>query len=225
MFEINKDKENKFNFKINITGAPNSIPSCRFVIQLNDNTYLFFRGSIDEINTANVIVPKLNNIINKNMQILNPRAFLEIIVDSSYFIPWESSIIFKEEVSVTAIDVITNSSNIELKANLEGIIVESTEIINKDIYLEEIQNNEINTEISQTNDVLKENEILLTNEKLENKENIKDVLIEKHIEPAIFTKNEIKENSSIIKENIIILKKTYCIENMFLHEGSKITIL
>jgi len=243
MFDINRDKENKFNFKINISGST-GLPTCRFVISLNDGYNLFFRGTIDKDSIVTVVIPVLSNIINFDKVVTtNASAQLEVIVDSSYFVPWESKISFKGSVSVTSVSLPSETSKIELNANLEGIIVEKSEPIELPKLEEsideinEIEGNEV-VDVESDNDI---KEILIKEtitdpakkeKPISNREYAKTLILE----ADNFVKENVKENVKEPKkiENIktekhinesMILSKTYKLEDVLIQAGSKITII
>jgi hypothetical protein len=243
MFDINRDKENKFNFKINISGST-GLPTCRFVISLNDGYNLFFRGTIDKDSIVTVVIPVLSNIINFDKVVTtNASAQLEVIVDSSYFVPWESKISFKGSVSVTSVSLPSETSKIELNANLEGIIVEKSEPIElprleESESINEIEGNEV-VDIESDNDIkellsIKEATDIVEEPKKEksisNREYAKSLILEAEnfVEKKIDTQYKKIEKTEKIKERInesMILSKTYKLEDVLIQAGSKITII
>lgn len=218
MLELHTDKETHIDFKLNIEGNA-STPICRFVLKLNSEISLTLLTTVST-GMISLTVPPLKELLQNVASSVD--AYLEVIVDNSYYIPWNGNITIIEDVNIEIepISSTTPRETIEISAILSKM-EKAEENEDKEVLKEEVESEiEINEEKVE---VVKEDieEIKEDIEEIkEIKEIKKDIEKTKPVEKAIDSKEEVIK----IKEEITITKE-YIVEGFVLSKGTKIKIL
>lgn len=101
MINIRADKEFSMDFQINIEGSEQT-PQVRFVFEMSNGVNISFPGHYQKANDkVRVSLPSLNSI-GLFEETENVNAKLEVIVEDSYFAPWQDVISIKHPMQVTA---------------------------------------------------------------------------------------------------------------------------
>lgn len=104
MYTFYTDKSEDFKCQIEIEGADLSNVSTRLLLKSSEMN-LVFEGKVSNDGMCTIPVSKLKNIL-KEQTVGN--AVLEVIVDDTYFKPWEDQYTVKTSKKVTA-EVLSNS--------------------------------------------------------------------------------------------------------------------
>jgi len=108
MIELSSTEVTTIGFKINVEGNVEP-PTSRFFIRISDDFSIMFPAKVFE-DKAIVNVPALSFLTSfKESQLI---AWLEVLVDNSYFIPWQGEVSLRTPVKVAAT---IDSNNLELK--------------------------------------------------------------------------------------------------------------
>jgi hypothetical protein len=94
-----KDKGEIFKCTALIEGAEAKDSTVRLCLEFSDHKNMYFNGSINSKGEININVPAL-----RGMNLNEGKAILEIIADSIYFKPFESTFKIKEAVKVIIAD-------------------------------------------------------------------------------------------------------------------------
>lgn len=135
MINVFTDKEVTLSFGLDIEGNKN-LPEARMVLAVDSGISLSIKAKIQE-GTAKVTVPPLKHILkNTDSKLIN--AFLEVVADGSYFVPWKEQCELKESINVKVnedVDIKQKTENISIKAN--SPVTEEEAPIEQPISLEE----------------------------------------------------------------------------------------
>lgn len=99
MIELKLNKESELSFEINVEGSDKK-PRARLMFEMEDKMELALEGKVNE-NSVNVTVPSLMDLREK-LSGDNIKGYLEVIVDETYFVPWEEYFSLKAPVTVQA---------------------------------------------------------------------------------------------------------------------------
>ncbi len=126
MIELKLNKESELSFDINIEGSKET-PKARLILEMEDSMELAIAGTVKE-GVVEVKVPSLLALKEK-LSGDNVKGYLEVIVDSSYFIPWEEYFDLKEPITVQA-ESKTVKKQKEIKITVgKNKIVEKNEVV------------------------------------------------------------------------------------------------
>ena len=120
MIELDFSKKPELIFQLNIEGNK-SVPKANLVIKIDEKKSLKIEGFV--VNDQVKISPdtSLKEIINKEQY----KAFLEVIVDNNYFVPWEDTISIHYPIKITAESQYIESDKISVKS--KEVIIENKE--------------------------------------------------------------------------------------------------
>lgn len=113
MYTFYTDKTEDFKCQLAIEGADLANVSARLLMKGDIN--LVFEGSVGEDGMCTIPVAKLRNILKEQT---TGKAILEVIVDETYFKPWEDQYVVKASKKVTA-EIITPTPIIEKKLEVK----------------------------------------------------------------------------------------------------------
>jgi len=99
MMELKLNKESELSFDLDIEGSSDA-PKARLILEMEDKMELAIKGSFSE-GTVTVEVPSLLSLKEK-LKGDTVKGYLEVIVDSNYFVPWEESFSLKAPITVKA---------------------------------------------------------------------------------------------------------------------------
>lgn len=99
MYNLYTDKSEEFVCEVEIKNASLKNSITRLVVESTDGKNLIFNGRL-EGNKCIVPIKELKGILDKNAK---GNLHLEIIVEDTYFRPWESDFIVKEKSSMKVI--------------------------------------------------------------------------------------------------------------------------
>lgn len=200
MLELHTDKETHIDFKLNIEGNT-STPICRFVLKLNSETSLTLLTTVST-GMISLSVPPLKELLQNVASSVD--AYLEVIVDNNYYIPWNGNITIIEDVNIE-VEPISSTiprETIEISAILSKM--EKTEVEEqKEVLKEEVE--------SETKEVEK---------KIEETEEVKEV---KEVKPVEKITEPVEEAIKIKDE--ITTTKEYIVEGFIISKGTKLEIL
>lgn len=103
IYKLYSDKDTTFEAKVNVSNASLKNSIVRLIVETN-GVNLVFNGKLTGDKCV-IPIKKLSGILEENT---NGRAKLEIIVDDTYFRPWESDCIVEKHTKVV-IDEVVNS--------------------------------------------------------------------------------------------------------------------
>ena len=86
-YTLRLDQSELFEAKINVKGAKLSDSECRLIL-LSDDWNLMFEGTVDQNGYVEIPIKKLKKILSEGD---SGRLRLEVIVDDTYFIPWNDT--------------------------------------------------------------------------------------------------------------------------------------
>ena len=109
MYTLYSDKQNIFEFDIQLEGASLTDAFARLIIESN-NLNLMYNGTITEDGNCRIDMPKLKGMVKEGGNLR-----LEVIADDMYFNPWESEYDLKTAKKVT----------VEVKQQKKAPLVES----------------------------------------------------------------------------------------------------
>ena len=128
MIELRLNKESKLSFEMNIEGNKEK-PKARLIFEMGNKMELAIAGKITE-GKIEVTIPSLMDLKEK-LSGDNVRGYIEVISDSTYFVPWEDYFSLKAPVSVqvesTSVKSEENNIRISIK---ETSVNESIEVVN-----------------------------------------------------------------------------------------------
>lgn len=129
MYTFYTDKSEDFKCQLEIEGADLSNVSTRLLLKSSEMN-LVFEGKVSNDGVCTIPVSKLKNILKEQTV---GEAILEVIVDDTYFKPWEDQYTVKTSKKVTA-EVISNSKpilerklEVKVKPQLEESSIEKKE--------------------------------------------------------------------------------------------------
>lgn len=205
MYTLQLDKSNIFECNLKIQGADMKKSKINLIVESGDYS-LRFKGSVGEYGKVSIPLPKLKNILEENVK---GKMFLEVVVDDTYFVPYETD--YVTEVSMK-VEVVIPSSRNQIVEN-----VEENKISKPIVTISEVKNEEKTNTINEVNaekqDKVEEIEKQVVDKKQKNKKETdvkkKNVLSEiNHIKNII---NLLKED--VKKENKISNIKNYLVRN------------
>lgn len=121
MIKVSSKKPTTIGFRIEIQGNT-SVPLVRFIIKNEENVGFVFKTNIYD-DKVMVNLPPLNSVSNTLVE-GDFNSFLEVIVDESYFIPWEGQVSVSSPVQVKA-TVETDVENKEKSKNVFSVTASS----------------------------------------------------------------------------------------------------
>lgn len=95
MYKLYIDKNELFECEVAVKNASLKNSQARLIIESND-VNLVFNGSIQN-GTCKIPIKKLKGLLQENTQ---GKIHLEVIVEDTYFKPWESDFVVEEHTSV-----------------------------------------------------------------------------------------------------------------------------
>lgn len=110
-----KDKGTLFEFKINVEGVDIDSTFARVILENNDRKYLF-EGKIKD-GICSVDLPALKDL----KETKKSKLKVEVIADTSYFVPYESDYELKESKKVVVEMVSKKSESVKPKVIIEAI--------------------------------------------------------------------------------------------------------
>lgn len=117
MIEISSTETTTIGFKINIEGNSET-PSARFLLKISDDISLMFPSRVYE-DKAIVNVPALSFL--SSLKESELPACLEVMVNGSYFTPWQGMALLKTPVKVQA-NLDTNASVGMAKQQMKNVV-------------------------------------------------------------------------------------------------------
>ncbi len=99
MIELKLNKESELSFDINIEGSEET-PKARLILEMDNSMELAITGTVSK-GSVKVKVPSLMDLKEK-LKGENVKGYLEVIVDSNYFVPWDEYFNLKHPVTVQA---------------------------------------------------------------------------------------------------------------------------
>lgn len=97
MIDLRLDRESELSFTLNIEGST-SPPRSRLVLKMNDDFELALKGKV-EGDKVYVDIPILTTF-KESFSGKVIQAYLEVVVDENYFIPWEDNFYLEQPLIV-----------------------------------------------------------------------------------------------------------------------------
>jgi hypothetical protein len=114
---IYKNKGETFRCHFNIEGASPKDTTVRLCLEFDNNTNLFFYGSLNEDGGCVIEIPRLKNLEEKRGKLT-----VEAIADSIYFKVYEADIELRNSVEVTMQQPTVKKAKPATNVELEGIL-------------------------------------------------------------------------------------------------------
>lgn len=95
-YKLYLDRNEIFECEVSVKNASLKGSIARLVVESADGVNFVFNGSIQN-NKCNIPIRKLKGLIDENV---TGNIFLEVIVEDTYFKPWESEFVVEEHTSV-----------------------------------------------------------------------------------------------------------------------------
>lgn len=144
MIELSSTETTTIGFKINIEGNSET-PSARFLLKISDDISLMFPSRVHE-DKAVVNVPALSFL--SSLKESELPACLEVMVNGSYFTPWQGMALLKTPVKVQA-NLDTSQSVNMAKQQMKNIVsaeVDTTVQFEEKEYKSKVKKPELNEE-------------------------------------------------------------------------------
>jgi len=118
MIDLKLNKESELSFELNIEGNK-STPKARLIFEIDNQMELAIIGKISE-NSVKITVPSLMDLKEK-LSGENVKGYLEVIVDESYFVPWDELFSLTAPITVQAESTkIVNNKAPEIKISVKS---------------------------------------------------------------------------------------------------------
>lgn len=95
-YKLYLDKNEIFECEVSVKNASLKGSVARLVVESKDGINFVFNGTIQN-NKCNIPIRKLKGLIDENTR---GNIFLEVIVEDTYFKPWESEFVVEEHTSI-----------------------------------------------------------------------------------------------------------------------------
>ena len=120
--KLSLDRENILEFNVDIQGYANTsttkAPKVRMILEQKNMGFCMVATKEDK--TYSVVIPEMKNIMESGVC----EARMEVIIDSKYFVPWESQIEFDREVKVEAAPIIKEELQPAVSVQAQPVIKE-----------------------------------------------------------------------------------------------------
>ena len=120
--KLSLDRENILEFNVDIQGYANTsttkAPKVRMILEQKNMGFCMVATKEDK--TYSIIIPEMKNIMESGIC----EARMEVIIDSKYFVPWESQIEFDREVKVEAAPIIKEELQPAVSVQAQPVIKE-----------------------------------------------------------------------------------------------------
>ena len=120
--KLSLDRENILEFNVDIQGYANTSttkpPKVRMILEQKNMGFCMVATKEDK--TYSIIIPEMKNIMESGIC----EARMEVIIDSKYFVPWESQIEFDREVKVEAAPIIKEELQPAVSVQAQPVIKE-----------------------------------------------------------------------------------------------------
>ena len=120
--KLSLDRENILEFNVDIQGYANTsttkAPKVRMILEQKNMGFCMVATKEDK--TYSIIIPEMKNIMESGIC----EARMEVIIDSKYFVPWESQIEFDREVKVEAAPIIRKEPQPDVSVQVKPVIKE-----------------------------------------------------------------------------------------------------
>jgi len=121
--KLSLDRENILEFNVDIQGYANTsttkAPKVRMILEQKNMGFCMVATKEDK--TYSVVIPEMKNIMESGIC----EARMEVIIDSKYFVPWESQIEFDREVKVEAAPIIKEELRPDVSVQANPVIKET----------------------------------------------------------------------------------------------------
>ena len=121
--KLSLDRENILEFNVDIQGYANTsttkAPKVRMILEQKNMGFCMVATKEDK--TYSVVIPEMKNIMESGVC----EARMEVIIDSKYFVPWESQIEFDREVKVEAAPIIKEELQPAVSVQARPVIKET----------------------------------------------------------------------------------------------------
>ena len=121
--KLSLDRENILEFNVDIQGYANTsttkAPKVRMILEQKNMGFCMVATKEDK--TYSVVIPEMKNIMESGIC----EARMEVIIDSKYFVPWESQIEFDREVKVEAAPIIKEELQPAVSVQAQPVIKET----------------------------------------------------------------------------------------------------
>jgi len=121
--KLSLDRENILEFNVDIQGYANTsttkAPKVRMILEQKNMGFCMVATKEDK--TYSVVIPEMKNIMESGIC----GARMEVIIDSKYFVPWESQIEFDREVKVEAAPIIKEELQPAVSVQARPVIKET----------------------------------------------------------------------------------------------------
>lgn len=118
--KLSLDRENILEFNVDIQGYANTsttkAPKVRMILEQKNMGFCMVATKEDK--TYSVVIPEMKNIMESGVC----EARMEVIIDSKYFVPWESQIEFDREVKVEAAPIIKEELQPDVSVQAQPVI-------------------------------------------------------------------------------------------------------
>lgn len=128
MINLKLDRNTDLSFKLNIEGSED-LPISRFILKLTEDFDLILHGKIVDKKYVKVNIPPLAQF-KEIFSWETVKCFLEVVIDNSIFVPWESDaqIIRPLLVRAEEVEVETNEEIVEEKKPTVSLTLETVSI-------------------------------------------------------------------------------------------------
>jgi len=120
--KLSLDRENILEFNVDIQGYANTsttkAPKVRMILEQKNMGFCMVATKEDK--TYSVVIPEMKNIMESGVC----EARMEVIIDSKYFVPWESQIEFDREVKVEVVPIIKEELQPAVSVQAQPVIKE-----------------------------------------------------------------------------------------------------
>ena len=121
--KLSLDRENILEFNVDIQGYANTsttkAPKVRMILEQKNMGFCMVATKEDK--TYSVVIPEMKNIMESGVC----EARMEVIIDSKYFVPWESQIEFDREVKVEVVPIIKEELQPAVSVQAQPVIKET----------------------------------------------------------------------------------------------------
>ena len=121
--KLSLDRENILEFNVDIQGYANTsttkAPKVRMILEQKNMGFCMVATKEDK--TYSIVIPEMKNIMESGVC----EARMEVIIDSKYFVPWESQIEFDREVKVEAAPIIKEELQPAVSVQARPVIKET----------------------------------------------------------------------------------------------------
>lgn len=128
MYKLYLDKSELFEAKISIRGASLTDSKCRLVL-LSPDWNLVFEGEVDRDGNVEIPIKRLKNVLQEGQ---SGRLKLEVIVEDTYFVPWDDDfqVVLGREVTAE-VKKSKKKSVKEEKASIQATVIKSVQPVKR----------------------------------------------------------------------------------------------